>query len=148
MSRAAGACGAALADAALIDWIGAMGAKVETLAGVCTGSMLLGKAGLLDGRRATTHWQSLQWMRESYPAVTVVDDQHVVEDGVVLTSAGISAGIDLGLRLVARLLWRGDCRGHCPALGIFFPRRQQAKDLIAKTADPGPTFLKSVWEFF
>ncbi len=93
---------AALGDASLIDWIRVTGSQVETLAGVCTGSMLLGQAGLLDGRRATTHWRSLSWMREAFPAVTVVDDQHVVEDGHVLTSAGISAGIDLGLRLVAR----------------------------------------------
>jgi transcriptional regulator GlxA family with amidase domain len=64
--------------------------------------MLLGTAGLLDGRRATTHWRSLAWMRQSFPSVTVVEDEHVVEDGNVLTSAGISAGIDLALRVVAR----------------------------------------------
>jgi transcriptional regulator GlxA family with amidase domain len=64
--------------------------------------MLLGQAGLLDGRHATTHWRSLPWMREAFPAVTVEDKLHVVEDGHVLTSAGISAGIDMALRLVAR----------------------------------------------
>src|SRR5258708_1321671 len=64
--------------------------------------MLFGNAGLLDGKRATTQWKSLGWMRESFPNVTVVDDQHVVEDGHLITSAGISAGIDLALRLVAR----------------------------------------------
>jgi transcriptional regulator GlxA family with amidase domain len=86
----------------LLTWIAETGRNVETLASVCTGSMLLGMAGLLDGRRATTHWKSLQWMRESFPTVAVVEDQHVVEDGEVLTSAGISAGIDLALRIVAR----------------------------------------------
>jgi transcriptional regulator GlxA family with amidase domain len=84
----------------LIDWIAQRGRQVETLAGVCTGSMLLGKAGLLDGRRATTHWQSLNWMRESFPAVTVEEHLHVVEDGHVLTCAGIAAGIDLALKVV------------------------------------------------
>ena len=79
---------------------------METLTSVCTGAMLLGKAGLLDGRHATTHWRSLQWMRESFPAVTVEEKQHVVEDGHVLTSAGISAGIDMALRVVAR--YHGD----------------------------------------
>jgi transcriptional regulator GlxA family with amidase domain len=64
--------------------------------------MLLGQAGLLDGRHATTHWRSLPWMREAFPAVTVEEKLHVVEDGNVLTSAGISAGIDMALRLVAR----------------------------------------------
>lgn len=86
----------------LLDWIAETGREVETLASVCTGAMLLGKAGLLYERRATTHWKSLGWMRESFPDVTVVDDQHVVEDGHLLTSAGISAGIDLALRVVAR----------------------------------------------
>jgi transcriptional regulator GlxA family with amidase domain len=65
--------------------------------------MLLGHAGLLDGLHATTHWRSLDWMRDSFPQVTVERDLHVVEDGRVLTSAGISAGIDLALRVVARV---------------------------------------------
>jgi transcriptional regulator GlxA family with amidase domain len=86
----------------LLDWIKARAAQVETLTSVCTGSMLLGQAGLLDGRHATTHWRSLQWMRDAFPAVTVEEKLHVVEDGNVLTSAGISAGIDMALRVVAR----------------------------------------------
>ena len=65
--------------------------------------MLLGEAGLLDGRRATTHWRSLDWMTERFPRVTVERDRHWVEDGNVITSAGISAGIDMALRVVARL---------------------------------------------
>jgi transcriptional regulator GlxA family with amidase domain len=91
-----------IANERLIAWIAGRGPKVETVASVCTGSMLLGQAGLLDGRRATTHWKALDWMRASFPAITVVEDQHVVEEGDVLTSAGISAGIDLALRVVAR----------------------------------------------
>jgi len=86
----------------LIHWIKERGRQVETIASVCTGSMLLGQAGLLDGQRATTHWRSIAWMRESFPRVTVVTDQHVVEDGNLITSAGISAGLDMSLRLVAR----------------------------------------------
>ena len=86
----------------LIAWIAERGRRAETLASVCTGSMLLGKAGLLDGKRATTHWKALDWMRDAFPAVTVMDDRHIVKDGDVLTSAGISAGIDLALRVVAR----------------------------------------------
>ena len=86
----------------LVDWIGERGRHVETLTSVCTGSMLLGHACLLDGRRATTHWRALDWMRQSFPTVTVEDKLHVVEDGNILTSAGISAGIDMALRVVAR----------------------------------------------
>jgi transcriptional regulator GlxA family with amidase domain len=89
-------------NAPLITWIGERGRQVQTLTSVCTGSMLLGRAGLLDRRRATTHWRALDWMRESFPAVQVENRLHVVEDGAVLTSAGISAGIDMALRVVAR----------------------------------------------
>jgi transcriptional regulator GlxA family with amidase domain len=93
---------AEIKNARLLAWIAERARQVETLTSVCTGSMLLGQAGLLDGRRATTHWRSLPWMRESFPAVTVEEKLHVVEDGHVLTSAGISAGIDMALRVVAR----------------------------------------------
>jgi len=86
----------------LLDWIAERARRVETLTSVCTGSMLLGHAGLLDGRRATTHWRALDWMRQSFPTVTVEEKLHVVEDGHVITSAGISAGIDMALRVVER----------------------------------------------
>jgi len=86
----------------LIEWIRQRAKKVETLTSVCTGSLLLGQAGLLDGHRATTHWAALSLLRERFPKVTVVDNEHVVEEGNILTSAGISAGIDLALRVVAR----------------------------------------------
>jgi transcriptional regulator GlxA family with amidase domain len=85
----------------LIAWIRDRAREVTMLTSVCTGSLLLARAGLLDGRRATTHWRVLDDMRTWFPAVTVIDDQHVVEDGNVFTSAGISAGIDMALRVVA-----------------------------------------------
>jgi transcriptional regulator GlxA family with amidase domain len=87
---------------AMLDWLRRRAPHVETLTSVCTGSMLLGFSGLLDGLQATTHWRSLDWMRDSFPAVKVQYNQHVVEDGRVLTSAGISAGIDMALKVVAR----------------------------------------------
>ena len=93
---------AGIKNTRLVAWIAERARQVETLTSVCTGSMLLGQAGLLDGRHATTHWRALPWMRESFPAATVEDKLHVVEDGNVLTSAGISAGIDMALRVVAR----------------------------------------------
>lgn len=91
-----------LKNPAMLNWLRIRASEVETLTSVCTGSMLLGFAGLLDGHHATTHWRSLDWMRESFPAVTVENDKHVVEDGSVFTSAGISAGIDMALKVVAR----------------------------------------------
>jgi transcriptional regulator GlxA family with amidase domain len=86
----------------LLAWLRNRAAEVETLAAVCTGSMLLGFAGLLEGLHATTHWRSLDWMRDSFPSVWVERNLHVVEDGRVVTSAGISAGIDMALKVVAR----------------------------------------------
>jgi transcriptional regulator GlxA family with amidase domain len=103
----------------LIQWIGKRAQEVETLTSVCTGSMMLGKAGLLDGRRATTHWRALDWMRESFPTVTVEEKLHVVEDGNVLTSAGISAGIDMALRVVAR--YHGEAIGRATAKNMEYP---------------------------
>ena len=103
----------------LLDWIAQRGRAVETLTSVCTGAMLLGQAGLLDGRRATTHWRSLGWMRESFPAVTVEEKLHVVEDGNVLTSAGISAGIDMALRVVTRYF--GEAVGRATARNMEYP---------------------------
>lgn len=91
-----------MSNARLIGWIAERGRQAGLLASVCTGALLLGRAGLLDGKQATTHWKSLDLLRETFPAVAVRDDLHVVEDGDLVTSAGISAGIDLALRVVAR----------------------------------------------
>jgi transcriptional regulator GlxA family with amidase domain len=103
----------------LLAWIAERARQAETVTSVCTGSMLLGRAGLLDGRRATTHWRSLDWMRQSFPTVTVEDKLHVVEHGNVLTSAGISAGIDLALRVVAR--YHGEAVGRATARNMEYP---------------------------
>src|SRR5512137_1270372 len=84
----------------LLSWIAERAKKVETLASVCTGSLLLGKAGLLEGKRATRHWRSLDWMSGLLPRTKVERGLHFVEDGNLLTSAGISAGIDMALKVV------------------------------------------------
>jgi transcriptional regulator GlxA family with amidase domain len=91
-----------IGNARLLNWIAVRAATVELITSVCTGAMLLGKAGLLDGRRATTHWNALGWMRDTFPRTFVEERLHVVEDGNILTSAGISAGIDLALLVAAR----------------------------------------------
>ena len=103
----------------LIAWLRERARQITTLTSVCTGSLLLGKAGLLDGRRATTHWRVLEDMRGLFPAVNVIDDQHVVEEGDLLTSAGISAGIDMALRVVAR--HHGDAVAGATARYMEYP---------------------------
>lgn len=90
-------------DDATIEWLRDVGARVELLTSVCTGSMLLAAAGHLAGRPATTHWMALDDMARRFEDVTVVRDRHFVIDGAVATAAGISAGIDLSLRLVSQL---------------------------------------------
>ncbi|WP_283138892.1 DJ-1/PfpI family protein [Rhizohabitans arisaemae] len=91
---------AALADESLLTWIREAARTAEVVASVCTGSLLLGAAGLLDGRKATTHWG----MRDLLPkfGATPVTERWV-EDGPTLTAAGVSAGIDMALHLVERL---------------------------------------------
>ncbi len=103
----------------LIDWLRERARDVTALTSVCTGSLLLGKAGLLDGKRATTHWRALGEMRRLFPAVDVIDDQHVVEEGDVITSAGISAGIDMALLVVAR--HHGDAVARATARYMEYP---------------------------
>lgn len=110
-----------MSNETLLAWIAERGRQVETLTSVCTGSMLLGQAGLLEGKRATTHWRSLNWMRESFPTVTVEDRLHVVEDGRVVTSAGISAGIDMALRVVARYYGEAVARATARHMEYQFP---------------------------
>lgn len=90
-----------LSNERLLAWIAERARQVASLTSVCTGSLLLGKAGLLSGRHATTHWKSLGWMRELFPDVIVEERLHVVRDGTIYTSAGISAGIDLALLVTA-----------------------------------------------
>lgn len=87
-------------DAALSAWLTTMAGRVRRLGGVCVSAFLMADAGLLDGRRATTHWKFGHEMATRYPAVRVEHDPLWVKDGNIYTSAGISAGIDLGLAWV------------------------------------------------
>jgi transcriptional regulator GlxA family with amidase domain len=87
----------------VIQWISRIGSQAPLTASVCTGAFLLAKAGLLDGRPATTHWEDLEDLRSQFPSTQVVSDQRWVDTGSIVTSAGISAGIDMCLHLVARL---------------------------------------------
>ena len=87
----------------MTQWLAEQAGVVPTVTSVCTGAFLLAKAGLLDGKRATTHWASIDTLRTRHPATTVVDDIRVVDEGGVVTSAGVSAGIDMALHVVARM---------------------------------------------
>jgi transcriptional regulator GlxA family with amidase domain len=88
----------------LIEWIGAAAAQAERVLSVCTGSLLLGRAGILDGLAATTHHSAFDLLRQCAPRTEIRPGERVVDNGRVLCSAGIAAGIDMSLHVVARLL--------------------------------------------
>ena len=98
-----GIVSAELKKETVIHWIATISAKAKLTASVCTGSFLLSKAGLLDGKHATTHWADIDDMKSMFPNVTVEKDVRWIDQGAIVTSAGISAGIDMALHLVSRL---------------------------------------------
>lgn len=87
----------------LLDWIGEQDQRTQLTTSVCTGAFLLAEQGLLNQHRATTHWGSIEWMRATYPEIEMLADTRVVDEGHIITSAGVSAGIDMSLHVVARL---------------------------------------------
>ncbi|MDR3555708.1 MAG: GlxA family transcriptional regulator [Syntrophobacteraceae bacterium] len=87
-------------DAALLAWLREIAVRVRRLGSVCTGAFLLAEAGLLDGKRATTHWACAQELASRYPRVTVDSNPIWVRDGNVYTSAGVTTGMDLALGFV------------------------------------------------
>ena len=99
-------------EARLASWLRRYHARVRTIVSICTGAFVLGEAGLLDGRRATTHWLHLGELRSRFPAAQVVDEGIFVRDDGVWTSAGLTAGIDLTLALVE------EDHGHKVAMAV------------------------------
>jgi len=87
----------------VLDWIAAQHQAGALITSVCTGAFLLGAVGLLAGKRATTHWLFTEQLRERHPGTEVLADARVVDEGAIVTSAGVSAGIDMALHVVARL---------------------------------------------
>lgn len=94
---------AAVHNTTLLAWLREQSERVALRTSVCTGAFLYAEIGLLDGKSATTHWGSIERMRETYSAIDVQEDVRFVDQDTVITSAGISAGIDMALHVVARL---------------------------------------------
>jgi transcriptional regulator GlxA family with amidase domain len=120
-----------MSNVRMLEWVRARAAQAQLTTSVCTGALVLGKAGLLDGRRATTHWGALDTLRESCPNTNVDDTQHVVEDGTVLTSAGISAGVDLALKVVAKYCGEGVARRTAVFMEYPYPESNQRRVKVA-----------------
>lgn len=109
-------------DAALVDWIRERARQSRRTASVCTGAFLLAASGMLDGRRAVTHWAFCSELSRRYPAVRVEPDPIFVQDGTVWTSAGVTAGIDLALALVEEDLGRAAALAVARYLVVFLKR--------------------------
>ena len=94
-----------LTNQPMLDWISQTAAQAELVLSVCSGALLLGKLGLLDGLEATTHHQVLDLLQEIAPGIAVLhNDRRYVDNGKIITSAGIAAGLDMSLHVVGRLL--------------------------------------------
>jgi transcriptional regulator GlxA family with amidase domain len=113
---------AAAADPVLLDWVRQRAGRARRVASVCTGAFLLAAAGVLDGRRAATHWSFCADLARRYPAVRVEPDPIFVRDGPVWTSAGVTSGIDLALALVEEDLGRTMALAVARYLVVFLKR--------------------------
>jgi putative intracellular protease/amidase len=128
-------------DEMLLEWIRAVDATSTWTTSVCTGSMLLAAAGLLEGKEATSHWASLDRLKE-YGAIPT--GRRVVEQGKLVTAAGVSAGIDMGLTLVARIA--GDEYAQGVQLGIEYdPQPPFDAGSVAKAPAAVVEFLRDLY---
>ena len=103
----------------LVNWISNQFTNDRLIASVCTGSSLLGKAGLLDGRDATTHWRAFDFLKESAPKARILKNVRFTLIEPIFTSAGVSAGIDLALRIVSHFF--GTEIGQATARHMEYP---------------------------
>jgi transcriptional regulator GlxA family with amidase domain len=109
-------------DVVLVDWVRERTKQARRTASICTGSFLLAAAGVLDGRRAATHWRFCAELARRFPALEVDSDSIFVRDGSIWTSAGVTAGIDLALALVEEDLGRRMALEVARYLVVFLKR--------------------------
>jgi transcriptional regulator GlxA family with amidase domain len=140
---------AARSDDALIESIRSLAGRSRRVTSVCSGSFLLARAGLLDGRRATTHWAGCEALQKRHPAVDVENDSIFVRDGNVWTSAGVTAGMDLALALVEEDLGRKVALETARWLVLYVQRpggqAQFSAQLAAQLAEHEPIRAAQSW---
>ncbi|MDN3250725.1 GlxA family transcriptional regulator [Streptomyces mutabilis] len=136
-------------DRHLVEWLRGHGPRARRLVSVCTGAILLARAGLLDGRRATTHWAYSDRLARDHPAVDVDPDPIYIRDGHVATSAGVTSGIDLALALIEEDLGRDAALTVARHLVVFLRRpgnqAQFSAQLAAQTARREPLREVQQW---
>jgi transcriptional regulator GlxA family with amidase domain len=140
---------AAIHDERLVAWVKAAARRSRRVTSVCTGAFLLAQTGLLDGRRATTHWASCALLATRHPGIEVEADPIFVRDGNVITSAGVTAGMDLALALVEEDLGRELALEVARWLVVFVKRpggqAQFSAQLEAQMADRQPLRELQQW---
>jgi transcriptional regulator GlxA family with amidase domain len=144
-----GGPGARHADPELVDWLRDHARRARRVASVCTGAFLLAEAGLLAGRRVTTHWSKCAELAAKYPDLTVDPDPIFIKDGDLSTSAGVTAGIDLALALVEDDLGRDTALAVARQLVVFLRRpgsqSQFSAQLVAQSASRQPLREVQQW---
>ena len=139
---------AAMCDRSLVEWVAAAATKVDRVASVCCGAFILAEAGLLDGRRVTTHWREADRLAREYPAVIVDSDPIFIQDGRIWTSAGVAAGMDLALALVEADLGPQTALGVARELVLFLrrPGSQSQFSVPLWSAQPASDVMRRVVE--
>ena len=90
-------------NSSVIEWIKNQQSRVEFMTSICTGALLLAKAGILDGKKATTHWMDIDRLEQEFPNISVQRGVKFVDEDSIITSGGISAGINMSFHLISRL---------------------------------------------
>jgi transcriptional regulator GlxA family with amidase domain len=136
-------------DRRVLAWLRRLAPRVRRIGSVCTGTFVLAAAGLLEGRRATTHWDSAARLQRLFPSIRVEADPIFVRDGNVYTSAGVTAGMDLALALVEEDCGRDVAMAAARALVLFLRRpggqSQFSSQLAAQAADREPLRELQAW---
>ncbi len=140
---------AAIRDAALTRWLGRASRVATRVTSVCSGAFVLAAAGLLDGKRATTHWSACAELARRFPAVTVDGNAIFLRDGAVWTSAGVTTGIDMALAIVEDDLGRAIADDVAARLVLYMRRpgfQSQFSDaLVAQTTGADPIGPAIAW---
>ncbi|WP_159839946.1 GlxA family transcriptional regulator [Nocardia sp. CY41] len=122
----------------LVEAVRVAGRAARRVASVCTGAFVLAEAGLLDGRRATTHWLACSALAERFPSIRVEADAIYLRDGPIITSAGVTAGIDMALALVEEEHGAELARSLAKHLVVFLHRPGGQSQFSVRTSIPAP----------
>ena len=138
-----------MSDRRVLDWLRQQSRRARRIISICTGAFLLARAGLLDGKRAATHWRFVEELAHRYPRVMVERDRIYVQDGHVYTSAGVTAGMDLALALVEEDLGSALALRVAQALVLFLRRpggqAQFSTLLSSQTSECRPIRELAIW---